>query len=117
MDSGNRTTVKLCARRTGLNFNGRQSGGTLSRPSVWKWLVAQAAVLLGLCPTPLILSCRRHSPEQKQDPRATRFSGIRVLHRTQNRSISAIALSTSLISPCVQGRNVLVAAPLQPAQC
>ena len=28
-----------------------------------------------------ILSCRRHSPEQKQDPRATRFSGIWVLHQ------------------------------------
>jgi len=55
MDSDNRTTVKLCARRTGLNFKGRQSGGTLDRPSVRKWPVAQAAVPLGLCPAPLNL--------------------------------------------------------------
>jgi len=49
-----------------------------------------------------ILSCRRHSPEQKQDPRATRFSGIRVLHRTQNRSISAIALLPNESRPQAQ---------------
>src|SRR5207245_1686930 len=70
MDSGNRSTVRLCARRTGLNFKGRQSGGILGRPSVWKWPVARAAVFSAFARCRSILSCRRHSPEQKQDPPA-----------------------------------------------
>src|SRR6266566_4276179 len=94
MDSGNGTTVKLCARRTGLNFNGRQSGGTLGRPSMWKWPVAQAAVLLGLCPAPLNLvlppAFARAEAGSTRHP-FFRNPGPAPL---QNRSICAIALST-----------------------
>ena len=81
MGPGNRTTVKLCARRTGLNFNGRQSGGTLGRASVWKWPVAQSAVPLGLCPAPLNLVLPpAFARAEAGSTGATRFSGIWVLH-------------------------------------
>jgi hypothetical protein len=84
----------VCARRTGRNFDGRCRFATEGCLFARKLSVHSRQNLWARARRRSILSWRRHSSEQKQEPPATRFCEIWDLQRTQKRSIFGVESDT-----------------------